>query len=283
MAAADNQAWTKNRAVMRTFDRALAVQRPLVLAHIRSVRLRHPEAAPEQVIRMLERRYLAAITGGGAAVGATAVVPAIGTATTLALSGVETIGFLESTALFAQSVAEVHGIPVENPDRARVLVMTLLLGEEGTNLLSQLAKQASGKSITHSAFWGEVITATMPGNLVGPVVDQVRRTFMRKLLKTGGKSIVGKAIPFGIGAVIGGVGNHVLGRRVVTAARQAFGIAPADFGPDLSPREGAERIERRLARGARTAGGSITTGVGAVGRGTKRIVTRRRKGNAPEA
>ena len=68
-------------------------------------------------MRILERRYLAAVTTGGAAVGATAVVPGIGTGVTLALSGVETLGFLEATALYAQSVAEVHGIAVENPDR----------------------------------------------------------------------------------------------------------------------------------------------------------------------
>ena len=60
----------------------------------------HPEATPEQLVRILERRYLAAVTSGGAAVGATAVIPGVGTGITLALSGVETAGFLEATALF---------------------------------------------------------------------------------------------------------------------------------------------------------------------------------------
>ena len=96
-----------------------------MLAHIRSIRLRNPGATPEKLVRIIERRYLAAVTTGGAAVGATAVVPGIGTGVTLALSGVETVGFLESTALLAQSLAEVHGIAIENPDRARALVMTL--------------------------------------------------------------------------------------------------------------------------------------------------------------
>src|SRR6478609_11478127 len=127
--------------MVRGLDRVLAIQRPLVLAHIRSIRLRNPQASPAELIRILERRYLAAVTTGGAAVGATAVVPGIGTGVTLALSGVETVGFLEATALYAQSVAEVHGVVVEDPDRARALVLTLMLGKEGVDLVGQLAGQ----------------------------------------------------------------------------------------------------------------------------------------------
>ncbi|HEU4755639.1 MAG TPA: hypothetical protein VFS72_03175, partial [Agromyces sp.] len=111
----------------RGLDRLLSIQRPIVVAHLRAIRRSHPNASPEELVRILERRYLTAVTTGGAAVGATAVVPGIGTGVTLALSGVETAGFLEATALFAQSVAELHGLHVENPDRARALVMTLLM------------------------------------------------------------------------------------------------------------------------------------------------------------
>ena len=130
--------------VERGIDLALSMQRPVVVAHLRSIRRRVPNASPDQLIRILERRYLTAVTTGGAAVGATAVIPGIGTGVTLALSGVETAGFLEATALFAQSVAEVHGIPVDNPERARALVMTLMLGQEGSDLVRQFAGQATG-------------------------------------------------------------------------------------------------------------------------------------------
>ncbi|WP_233615623.1 hypothetical protein [Leucobacter chromiisoli] len=263
-------------AFARGLDRALAVQRPVVLAHIRSVRMRHPEATPDQVIRMLQRRYLLAITGGGAAVGATAVIPAISTPLTIALSGVETVGFLESTALFAQSVAEVHGIPVENPDRARMLVMSLMLGREGADLLQQLTRQVAGRGGDRPAFWGEIVTKSLPRGAVRPVLDRLQRAFIGHFAKIGGGSFVGKALPFGIGAAVGGAGNHILGRRVVAASRLAFGPAPAGFAAELAPREGAERIERRIARGARSAGGSIAAGAGAVARTVKRAATPKR-------
>ncbi len=79
--------------MQRSIDKVLSVQRPVVLAHIRGIRRRRPDARPEEVIRILERRFLAAVTTGGAAVGASAVIPAVGIGTSIALTGVETIGF----------------------------------------------------------------------------------------------------------------------------------------------------------------------------------------------
>jgi len=229
---------------VRALDRVLAIQRPAVLAHLRSIRLRHPEASSADLVRILERRYLAAVTTGGAAVGATAVVPGIGTGITLTLSGIETVAFLEATALFAQSVAEVHGIPIDNPDRARALVLTLMLGKEGIDLVAQLAGQAAGKGTTRDRYWGELVTKTIPRAAVGPLVDQLKNSFMRHFAVRGGASWIGKALPFGIGAVVGGAGNNILGRRVLVNSRRAFGLPPVVLPRELEPRPGATPIER---------------------------------------
>lgn len=242
---------------VRSLDRVMGVQRPLVVAHIRSIRRRHPDATPEQIVRVLEARYLAAVTAGGAAVGATAVVPGIGTGITLALSGVETIGFMESTALFAQSVAEVHGIAIDNPERARALVMTLMLGKEGVDLVSQLARQATGRGGTRSSYWGEMVTKSLPRAAMGPIVDRLKSEFIRQFAKRGGASFLGKALPFGVGAVVGGAGNHMLGRRVLTTSRRAFGPAPAVLPIELEPTPGSERLEARMLKGARFIGSKL--------------------------
>jgi hypothetical protein len=243
---------------IRALDRVLAIQRPVVLAHLRSIRLRHPNATSLDIVRMLERRYLAAVTTAGAAVGATAVVPGIGTGVTLALSGVETLGFLEATTLFAQSVAEVHGIPVADPDRARALVLTLLLGKEGVDLVAQLAGQATGRAPSRDKYWGEVVTKSLPRAAVGPLVDSLKNTFIRQFAARGGASWLGKALPFGIGAAIGGVGNNVLGRRVLVGSRRAFGIPPVLLPPELEPRPDAARLEHAAVRTIRRAGDALT-------------------------
>ncbi|WP_243074612.1 hypothetical protein [Microbacterium sp. SS28] len=270
---------------VRALDRVLAIQRPVVLAHLRSIRLRHPSASTTEIVRILERRYLAAVTTGGAAVGATAVVPGIGTGVTLALSGVETLGFLEATALFAQSVSEVHGIPIENPDRARALVLTLMLGKEGVDLVAQLAGQASGKGASRDKYWGELVTKTIPRAAVGPLVDQLKSVFVRHFAVRGGASWIGKALPFGIGAAFGGAGNNILGRRVLVSARRAFGIPAAELPAELEPRPGATRLEYAAGRGFRRAGGAVvggvTRGVQAAGSAGRRLAPRRREAIEP--
>lgn len=278
---------TEHPFMVRGLDRVLAIQRPLVLAHIRSIRLRNPHASPEQIIRILERRYLAAVTTGGAAVGATAVVPGIGTGITLALSGVETVGFVESTALFAQSVAEVHGIAVSNPDRARALVMTLMLGKEGVALVGQLAGEATGKGGSRSTYWGEMVTKSLPRAAVGPLVDQLKSMFVKQFAAKGGASFIGKALPFGVGAAVGGAGNHILGRRVLTTSHRAFGAAPMDLPLDLEPVDGAEKLELRMLHGAQFVGGAVAgaagsavRGVGWAGRKIASVGRGRRSGSA---
>lgn len=216
----------------RGLDLVMSVQRPVVLAHIRSIRSRRPDATPAQVVAILERRYLTAVTTGGALVGASSAIPAVGVGAALVLSGVETAGFLEASALFAQSVCEVHGIPVDDPERARTLVMAMMLGSGGADLVRQFAGQAAGGA-TRSAFWGEMVTSSLPRTLVGPLADRVQRTFLRRFAASQGGSIAGRLVPFGIGAVLGGSGNHLLGRRVVAASREAFGPAPATFPATL--------------------------------------------------
>ncbi|GAA1833583.1 hypothetical protein [Agromyces salentinus] len=266
----------------RGIDTVLSIQRPVVLAHIRSIRRRVPDASPEHLVRVLERRYLAAVTTGGAAVGATAVIPGIGTGVTLALSGAETAGFLEATALFAQSVAEVHGIPVENPERARALVMTLMLGREGVDLVRQFAGQAGGRGVARDAYWGEVITNGLPRALVGPVADRLRTSFIRQFAVRGGAGIIGKALPFGIGAAIGGTGNHLLGRKVLQQSRLAFGQAPAVLPPVLEPGDAPTLVHAATA-GLTRAGAAVGSVAVSTSRGlrevTARALRRKRRGD----
>lgn len=272
--------------VERGIDTVLSIQRPVVVAHIRSIRRRFPNATPEQIVRILERRYLAAVTTGGAAVGATAVVPGIGTGVTLALSGVETAGFLEATALFAQSVAEVHGIAVENPERARALVMTLMLGREGIDLVRQLASQAAGRGVARNAYWGELITNSMPKAVMSTVVDRLRGIFLRQFAVRGGAGIIGKAIPFGIGAVIGGTGNHLLGRKVLQQSRLAFGAPPATLPLELEPREGDSAVKSaalRMSRAGAAVGGFAVTSSRGLRAAAGRAVRGRKRSKAQDA
>ena len=221
---------------VKGFDRLLTTQRPVVLAHIRGIRRRHPDASPARVIQIIERRYLTAVTTGGAGVGAAAVVPGVGTGVSLVLTGVETAAFLETTALFAQSVTEVHGIAVTDPDRASTIVMAMMLGTSGADLVRNLAAQATGKGIPQTKFWGDVIGRNVPQAFVGQIADRMQKAFIRRFARTTATGAVGRILPFGIGAVVGGTANNMLGRKVVSSSRTAFGPPPVGFLSNLDPK-----------------------------------------------
>lgn len=229
-------ATAQGRMSVTGFDRLLTTQRPAVLGHIRGIRKRHPHATPARVIQILERRYIAAVTTGGAGVGAAAVFPGIGTGISLALSGVETAGFLETTALFAQSVTEVHGIAVTDPDRARTIVMAMMLGKSGADLVRSLAAQATGRKVPKSSFWGNVIGINVPQAFMAPIADRMQKAFLGRFTRNAARGAAGRLLPFGIGAVVGGTANNRIGHKIVSSSRLAFGPAPDVFAPNLAPR-----------------------------------------------
>jgi hypothetical protein len=49
--------------------------------------------------------------------------------------------------------------------------------------------------------------------------------------------LFGRALPFGIGAVVGGAGNLVMGRAVVANAKEAFGPMPDTIPGELKATE----------------------------------------------
>lgn len=215
--------------------RAVEVQRPLVLANLRRLQRRHPRATAAQLADKLERDYLLAVTGGGALVGGSAVIPGVGTVAALGLSAAATVGFLEATALYATSLAELHGIRMVDPEKASTLVMAIMLGEEGTALLGSLSGQAAGRSKGPTDAWGSAFArkTSFPG--FGSVRDRIQRAFLRNLLQRQGTALLGRALPFGVGAVVGGVGNRVMGRAVVASAKEAFGPMPDTIPGELTP------------------------------------------------
>ena len=113
--------------------RAVEVQRPLVLANIRRLQRKHPQASAAQLAASWNAvpagRHRRRCAGGGAA-----VIPGVGTAAALGLSAAAAVGFLEATALYSTALAELHGVRMVDPDRDSTLVMAVMLGEEGTEL-----------------------------------------------------------------------------------------------------------------------------------------------------
>lgn len=210
------------RVLLRTLDRAISSQSGLAVAYVERLRRSDPSLSPAAVVRKLDRRYLAAVTTSGTAVGATSTVPGIGTMWAFGAISAESVVFLEATAFYTVAVAHVHGLDAGNDEARKALVMTVMMGSEGTAIVSAVAGGSSGGR------------GSLAGRLVGlPGLDTVRRRlqggFLRKYATKRVGLALGRLAPAGIGAAIGGWGNRRLGRSVIRTSREAFGAPPAGW------------------------------------------------------
>ena len=87
----------------RTLDRVVSMNGDLARAHVRRFGAGKTGKA---LLKRLDRQYRLTIAGSGAAVGASAVVPGVGTAAGVALSAAQAVATLEATMLYVLSYAE---------------------------------------------------------------------------------------------------------------------------------------------------------------------------------
>lgn len=211
------------RALDAGLDRALEIQRPVVLNYLDRTRRRHPGMTPAQLVRQLERRYLAAVVGIGGASGAAAAVPGAGTTVTIASGAGEVAAFVSATAMYVLALAELHGVPVSDPEVRRAIVVAVLVGEGGVAALQGVA--------AGEAHWAQVLARATPKEKIASVNGYLGRLLLRRFGARQGALFVGRALPLGIGAAIGAGGNAALARSAIAAARKAFGPPPADYPP----------------------------------------------------
>jgi len=215
--------------------KAVTIPSSTIHAHVSSLRRRHPDASPEELVRLLEKEYLLVVQSTGGAVGATAAAPAVGTGVALALTASDIATFFGASAAFALAVASVHGIEVEDADRRRALLLTTILGDSGAKIVTDGAELTS-VSVARS------LLTRMPMATVRKVNTTMTRRFVRTQVSKQTGLAVGRIIPFGIGLVIGVAGARALGKNVIEGARKAFGPPPLTFprvievaGPDDKP------------------------------------------------
>jgi hypothetical protein len=216
----------RGQRILALLDKAISLQTPLVRKNIARARQRKAETTPAQVIRNLERMYVSALTGTGAAVGGSAAAPGVGTAVALALSAGEALSSLEMSALFALSIAEVHGVPIDELERRRTIVMGIMLGGSGSTTIGKVAERTG-------QHWGRQVVSKVPVETLRQINKILGKNFITKYGTKQGIIVLGRVAPFGIGAAIGGGANAALATLSVRAARRAFGPAPETW-PSLT-------------------------------------------------
>ncbi|MGH3522610.1 MAG: hypothetical protein ACRDUT_19200 [Mycobacterium sp.] len=210
------------RALARIIERSSRIQGPAATAYVERLRGANAGAVPADIVTKLEKRYLAAVTASGAAVGSAALLPGVGTLAALSVAAGETAVFLEATAFFALSLAAVHGVPAENRERRRTLVLAVLVGDDSKHAVAELI--GSGRT---SGAWLSEGMASLPMPALSQLNSRLLKYAVKRYTLRRGALLFGKMLPIGIGAVIGAIGNRMVGKKIVRNARTAFGTPPA--------------------------------------------------------
>jgi len=209
---------SKPSLTLALLDKALALQAPLTEHHVARLRRNRPEATPRQIVARLNAELRATTISAGVGVGAVAAAPTVGTGVALALSGAEAVAFLNATSLYILARGEVQGVTIEDVERRRTLVMAVMLGDAGAKSVSKVAERTG-------QHWARQLVRGIPASKILAVNKVLGRNFVTKYGTKQGIVVLGRVIPFGVGAVIGGTANAIFSQGIITASNRAFGAA----------------------------------------------------------
>lgn len=210
------------KTLEKGFAKALEAQMPLASAHVARLRRVDPDATPRDLARKLNRLFLSTVTTTGAAAGAAGVLPGVGIPSAL----VDVVAFTEAAAFYVLSMAEIHGLHPEDIERRRLLVQTVLIGDSAAAALGKGADKV-GKH------WAKEIVKGIPMEAIHKANKILGPRFITKYGAKQGTLVLSKQVPLGVGTVLGGGANHLVGRGVVASAKKIFGPAPEAW-PDES-------------------------------------------------
>ena len=209
-------------------DKVLAQANKLTDRGVAKLRQRYPEATHQELIRKLEKLFVSTVTASGTATGAAAAVPGVGTAASLAATVGDSSYFLTAAAGHVLAVARIHGIDIDDHEHQRALVLTVLVGGNLAGTIGKAAERTGGHLGGKAAKAIPMETIRQINKVLGP-------QFVTKYGAKRGVIVLGKALPFGFGAAIGGGGNLLLAKGIVKATRRAV-------EDDTAP-EGSEPVE----------------------------------------
>ena len=199
-----------------------------------------PGASPEVKARLIAAPIKKKMTALGAAAGATAAAPGVGTSVAIgalvAELGVVALQLTDMVMAFGAAYGHTDASPEER--RAWVLAV-LAFGDDAAEEFATMARdvglklgdgqaiELAGEAIEGGA--GQVVTIDALRRINSALVAQV----LRKWGARKGAATLGKLLPFGIGAAVGGSANYVMLRELAKQADEFFKTYDRSFAANV--------------------------------------------------
>ncbi|QPK79943.1 hypothetical protein G7Y31_04425 [Corynebacterium lizhenjunii] len=203
-----------SRVVLGTLDRAVGLQASTISKYVDGVKSRNPQASMAERQKEIDGHFLLIVTGTGASAGGAAAVPGIGFVTGTAAIAGESVVFLEAATWYILASAKLRGIDISSKDLRRALVMMVLSGSRGTAIVDTFFSEDGQAAALGSLTNARALTRFSAPTLQG-LNGRLAKSFTKQVTKRFKWAWVGKLMPLGIGAVLGGVANRKLARVVM--------------------------------------------------------------------
>ena len=119
----------------RALDKAIAIPAARIEERVARMRRDRPGADSAELVEMAASRFRRDAGLSSGAVGASAALPAISTGAAAALTVGQSAAFIASAVTYVLTVAEIQGVHVVDAERRRALVLSALLGKEGSEVV----------------------------------------------------------------------------------------------------------------------------------------------------
>ncbi|MET7972452.1 hypothetical protein ABZW44_05060 [Streptomyces mirabilis] len=207
--------------VQQALDKMLDAQQSRARENVERLRRVHPGDTPQELIRRLDRSYLARITVSGGASGVAAIAPGVRILTVLPGA----MAFTEASVFYLLSLAEVHGLHPEDFEQRRRLVATVLLGGGAARGLDKVIEHI-GPS------YGRRIVRATPMSAINRANKVLRPQFITKYGTKRGVLVLSELVPLGVGVALGVGGYLALGWPTIRSARAFLGQPPSSWAGD---------------------------------------------------
>ena len=214
----------RSTALERALDKAIAIPASRIEERVARMRRDRPGADTAELVEMAGSRFRRDAGLSSGAVGASAAIPAISTGAAAALTVGQSAAFIASAVTYVLTVAEIQGVHVVDAERRRALVLSALLGKEGSEAVQ-------GQLGLSSMFWAAQLLMQMPLPSVKSINAHLIKRVAKRSAAKGGALALGRLLPFGIGAAIGWSGGRALANQVIEGAQAALGpqLALSDY------------------------------------------------------
>jgi hypothetical protein len=228
------------KAAVNALGATMRAREPAIRERVNLLRAANPGLSDDELARLLIKTTRYRVAATGAASGALAIAPGLGTLLALGTATSQSLYALEQQTELVLAIAMLYGHELGGSDERLIEALVVVGIAGGSVKLRENLLVAGGQRITVGAF------RQLPQRFVSRAGGRVLSRIMARVLGTRAASTIGRAAPMAVGMAIGAGFDWLSVSALGRAAMRYYGHG----GP----------AERRAALPAREDGGHVDLG-----------------------